>query len=736
MRDKIKFLFASLALVVFLALTGVGIYFGVEYVRDNTSSNRQTAYDQGYLDGINNEDELTKQIDYWKGLSDANYQMYVDTKFEKDELEKSNSVLNANITKLQGEKDTLQTQYDGVYADYLANEKAIQENTNTISSLNARISQLEASGTDKSNEIVSLKNQIKSLQNSNDQLTLANQNNLSTITLLNNQIVSLNGQITSLTQQVQNNAGSVNALNAKIAQLEKSIAYYEQYIEQLENGEQVVATFEVNGSVYNVQIVNKNAHVSVVNPTSTEYVIFNGWTVNGTAVDLSTYVISSNTKFVADLTFKYAVDFVVDDQTYSSQIVVKNDFVTLPTTPSKEGYDFNGWTKDGINVIDPTTIAITDSMTFIAKFTKKHTVTFMYEDTVYATQIISNGSSATSPSVDNTEYKVFNGWKLNGVITDVSTYTIYGDVIFTADITYKYLVTFKVDDEVYSTEIVTAGTYATLPQNPTKDGYMFDGWSTDGDVVIDLAATVISKNTTCIAIFHQITFANATWEYVSIVSNDIKSRNLNSLEVETKYGWKIGDEKTITMSNGENIVVLILGYNHDNKSDGAGKAGITFGMKDCLATKYKMNSSNTNVGGWSGSLMRVETMKALLSQLPADLQLLIQAVDKKTSAGNGSTNIIISSDKLWLFSEEEIRGKNGYSLSGEGSQYEYWNTVVDGNWAPNRIKKCNGSACQWCLRSPNVNSSKYFCVSGTDGGFGLSSAISDALRGVSFGFCI
>jgi hypothetical protein len=41
----------------------------------------------------------------------------------------------------------------------------------------------------------------------------------------------------------------------------------------------------------------------------------------------------------------------------------------------------------------------------------------------------------------------------------------------------------------------------------------------------------------------------------------------------------------------------IIGFNHDDLSDGSGKAGITLGMTHCLNTKYKMNDSNRAQNG-------------------------------------------------------------------------------------------------------------------------------------------
>lgn len=97
--------------------------------------------------------------------------------------------------------------------------------------------------------------------------------------------------------------------------------------------------------------------------------------------------------------------------------------------------------------------------------------------------------------------------------------------------------------------------------------------------------------------------------------------------------FNIGDEKTITLSTGEKITLVILGFFHDtyydSEYDEDTSYTITFGMKNCLATRYQMNASNTNVGGWESSKMRTSVMPTLLSQLPADLQSVIKSVYKK-----------------------------------------------------------------------------------------------------------
>lgn len=211
--------------------------------------------------------------------------------------------------------------------------------------------------------------------------------------------------------------------------------------------------------------------------------------------------------------------------------------------------------------------------------------------------------------------------------------------------------------------------------------------------------------------------------------------------------FNIGDEKTITLSTGEKITLVILGFFHDtcydSEYDEDTSYTITFGMKNCLATRYQMNASNTNVGGWESSKMRTSVMPTLLSQLPADLQSVIKSVYKKTSAGNKSTTITTTNDKLFLLSEVEVNGTTATTYADEGEQYAYFKRnggyVQYGNdgYYPNGIKALSngdGGSCLWWLRSPNVAGAFTFrCVGGGGGVYGGGASGS---FGVSFGFCV
>lgn len=235
-------------------------------------------------------------------------------------------------------------------------------------------------------------------------------------------------------------------------------------------------------------------------------------------------------------------------------------------------------------------------------------------------------------------------------------------------------------------------------------------------------------------------FALSDWNDISEIIDSGKAKEV----------FEIGDEREETLITGEKITLVILDFDHDEKT-GGGKAGITFGMKDLLNTSYPMNASSTNAGGWNESKMRTETMATLLSQLPSDLRNVIKAVNKKATAGNQGTSLTASSDKLWLFAAAELWSKtaiensassdlknNAAAYNGEGTQYEYFKNTV-GDAEPNNscsalVKRKNGSTGSWWLRSPYVGSTTNFRLVSSYGNVGGTNA--GYTYGVCFGFCV
>lgn len=209
--------------------------------------------------------------------------------------------------------------------------------------------------------------------------------------------------------------------------------------------------------------------------------------------------------------------------------------------------------------------------------------------------------------------------------------------------------------------------------------------------------------------------------------------------------WAVGDEKTITLSAGseypteaQTATLQILAFNHDDLADGSGKATITFGMKNLLTQTATANMDTETAGNsnsWTQSRMRTVTLQMWTSRLPSDLQSIIKAVSKKTTAGAQSKSIITTTDKLFLFSKVEIDGNQTAGYVDEGTQYEYWQTH---NANADRIKKLkngiDGTYPYW-LRSPNIYDSTNYCVVAINGAMGATQVSTYGL-GVCFCFCV
>lgn len=482
-----------------------------------TAEDVQEAYDEGYNDGNTSEKELNEKLAYYKSLVDDYYT-------EVDTLNGEINILNVDIAnkkeqiqRLEEQKSELIAQVENLTTIKNDNETTISGLNNQIDTLQSQIADLSKSEIDKSKEIARLTEQVNNLQSLSNQLQKTNELNVETINSLNNQIKSLNAQISEMNYLINNSGSIVSSLNAKIAELEKSVAYYEEYIASMESGEQVVATFELNGSVYNIQIVNKNDIVTVTTPTSTDYVIFNYWTVNGEKVDLSTFKVTTNTKFVANVTLKFDAIFKVDFEEYDKQIIAENGFATLPESPTKDGYEFDGWVISGDEVVDVSSYKITQHTTFIAKFTQIHTVTYMYEEDILGTEEVRNGEYAKGIEVEDTTYKTFNGWTFNDMLISLDNYKITSSIVLKANIIYKYDVTFMIDDETFETMIVPENNFASISSTPTKRGYEFIGWSLNKTDIVNIYTIKITENTTFYAMFNKIYEFEAV-EYKGLVS--------------------------------------------------------------------------------------------------------------------------------------------------------------------------------------------------------------------------
>lgn len=209
-------------------------------------------------------------------------------------------------------------------------------------------------------------------------------------------------------------------------------------------------------------------------------------------------------------------------------------------------------------------------------------------------------------------------------------------------------------------------------------------------------------------------FANNTWEQIIAACH-------NNEVPET---WKVADQKPMTIG-GTDYLIDIIGENHDDYSDGSGKAPLTFQLHDCYKLKKAMHNTTTNSKGWSRCDMRETDLPIILKQMPTEVQSGIREVNKLTSE---NYTIVTTADKLFLLSEIEIFGSDENSGKGEGTQYAYYK--VGNSKVKNYI---DGSAIEWWERSPYNGNKRFYCCVNYKGASISRSA--NAVSGVPFAFC-
>lgn len=241
-----------------------------------------------------------------------------------------------------------------------------------------------------------------------------------------------------------------------------------------------------------------------------------------------------------------------------------------------------------------------------------------------------------------------------------------------------------------------------------------------------------------------------SWEEIAQISKLIskKGDQNGAIGIAKKYHLCTADgkldgtqTKDVTLSDGTQTKVMIMGFNHDDKSDGSGKAGITFIFADDIAKKnmferadldnlfQKIQDDGSASISWENASLRSWLSDSFSNELPSDLREQIVSVDKADAVmpwvsytidsyyggGIGAElnddpdlmTTTTTSDKLWVPSFVELAPLSDYLMSNwtyllqEGSQYQLFNDAGVTADTPNRILGTYDSqdGGGWWLRS-------------------------------------
>ena len=187
--------------------------------------------------------------------------------------------------------------------------------------------------------------------------------------------------------------------------------------------------------------------------------------------------------------------------------------------------------------------------------------------------------------------------------------------------------------------------------------------------------------------------------------------------------WAVGDERQVTLSameatgvgesHVEQTVTFVL-MNAGGKTlvnatpSGRTECSFIVGMKNGLAEKGYMNSSDTNYGGWDECARRTWCNEVFKNSIPSTLQEIFKQHLNVTSWSGSS--IRNSADYFALPAEKEIFGSvSEANATAESSltQFQYYVTPA------NRLKKAGdgGSAYDFCFsRSRDDSAPNMFCI--------------------------
>ena len=194
--------------------------------------------------------------------------------------------------------------------------------------------------------------------------------------------------------------------------------------------------------------------------------------------------------------------------------------------------------------------------------------------------------------------------------------------------------------------------------------------------------------------------------------------------------FTVGDVKKIELSGTVGSMTFqstpayatIIGINHNASREGNNRLHIQLSLDNsntiCLGAE-QMNTTATNVGGWGSSYIRNTICAGLLNCLPADMRNVVKNTTKYTSAGNRSTSIVSTSDKIFLLSEFEVFGLIQNSVSGEQNYQQRY------AWYSNHTASKKNeltSPVTWWERSPSQSYSTAFCSVSNSGGTNYGNA--------------
>lgn len=216
---------------------------------------------------------------------------------------------------------------------------------------------------------------------------------------------------------------------------------------------------------------------------------------------------SSKRMNIDDITFSYSTTYTgsiheiqYNDDTITVEFIKNNALISTPSK-SKTGYTFNGWFTDiALTQTYNASSPVVQSLQLYAKWTiNQYTISFNSAGGSAVSPITQDyNSSVIAPADPTREGYSFTGWS-----PSVPSNMPANNLELTAQWSInEYTITFDSNEgSAVSPVTQNFGTSVSAPLNPTRDGYLFQGWFIDDNTFLNeyVFGTMPSQNITVYA---------------------------------------------------------------------------------------------------------------------------------------------------------------------------------------------------------------------------------------------
>ena len=238
--------------------------------------------------------------------------------------------------------------------------------------------------------------------------------------------------------------------------------------------------------------------------------------------------------------------------TASKSVVYGTTYGTLPT-PTRAGYNFNGWytaKSGGTKITSGSTVSITSGQTLYAQWSSaSYNVSFNANGGSVSTAsktVTYGGTYGTLPTPTRAGY-TFNGWYTaasggSKVGTDTKVAITANQTLYAQWSVNSYTISFNANGGNISTSgknVAYGATYGDLP-TPTRTGYAFKGWYTAAS-----GGTQVTSDTKMTATANQTLYAQWSTNAYTITFN-ANGGSVSTSSKSVAYGAAYGDLPTPT----------------------------------------------------------------------------------------------------------------------------------------------------------------------------------------------